>query len=82
MYNAIVTPFEDDGTFKIKLDTEIEDLTIYYTFDNTDPDHYSQQYENPLSIPKNATGLRVITYIDEKPVGKVITIEIDELQKK
>jgi hexosaminidase len=82
MYNAIVTPFEDDGTFKIKLDTEIDDLTIYYTFDNTDPDHYSQQYGNPLAIPKNATRLRVITYKDEKPVGKVITLGIDELQKK
>jgi len=38
MYNAIVTPFEDDGTFKIKLDTEINDLTICYTVDNTDPE--------------------------------------------
>jgi len=82
MYNAIVTPFEDDGTFKIKLDTEIDDLTIYYTFDNTDPDSYSNKYDLPLSIPKNATRLRVITYKDEKPVGKVITLEIDELQKK
>lgn len=81
IYNAIVTPFEENGTFKIKLDTEINDLTIYYTFDNTDPDHYSQQYENPLAIPKNATRLRVITYKDEKPVGKVITLGIDELQK-
>jgi hexosaminidase len=56
-------------------------LTIYYTFDNTDPDFYSNKYDLPLSIPKNAARLRVITYKDEKPVGKVITLGIDELQK-
>jgi hexosaminidase len=82
MYNAIITPFEEDGTFKIKLDTEIDDLTIYYTFNNTDPDCYGNKYESPLSIPKNATRLRVITYKDEKPVGKVITLRIDEMKTK
>ena len=80
MYNAIVTPFEEDGTLKIKLDTEIDDLTIYYTFDNTDPDCYGKKYDSPLSVPKNATRLRVITYKDEKPVGKVITLRIDEMK--
>jgi hexosaminidase len=82
MYNAIVTPFEEDGTLKIKLYTEINDLTIYYTFDNTDPDCYGHKYESPLSIPKNATRLRVITYKDEKPVGQVITLRIDEMKTK
>ncbi len=83
MYNAIVTPFNsEDGTLKIKLDTEIKDLKIFYTFDNTDPDGYSPQYESPLSVPKNATRLRIITYKDEKPAGKMISLRIDELQKK
>jgi hexosaminidase len=83
MYNAIVTPFKDNtGTFKIKLDTEIDDLSIFFTFDNTDPDCYSHSYESPLSIPKNATRLRVITYKDDQPVGKVISLRIDELQNK
>jgi hexosaminidase len=82
MYNAIITPFEEDGTLKIKLDTEIDDLTIYYTFDNTDPDCYGNKYDSPLSIPKNATRLRVITYKDEKPVGKVITLGIDDMKIK
>jgi hexosaminidase len=83
MYNAIVTPLkEEDGTFKIKLDTEIKDLKIFYTLDNTDPDCYGQQYESPLLIPKNATRLRIITYKDENPVGKLISLRIDELQKR
>ena len=82
MYNAIVTPFNDEnGILKIKLDTEINDLKIFFTFDNTDPDSFSPKYEAPLFIPKNATRLRIITYKDEKPVGKMISLRIDELQK-
>lgn len=80
MYNAIITPFIDENSaFKVKLETEIEDLIIYYTFDNTDPDHYSNKYESPLSIPKDATWLKVVTYQNEEPAGKMITIRIDEL---
>lgn len=80
MYNAIITPFFDENSaFKVKLETEIDDLIIYYTFDNTDPDHYSNKYESPLSIPKDATWLKVVTYQNEEPAGKMITIRIDEL---
>ncbi|MBK6283827.1 MAG: family 20 glycosylhydrolase [Draconibacterium sp.] len=83
MYNAIVTPFNDEnGILKIKLDTEIKDLKIFFTFDNTNPDSYSPKYETPLFIPKNATRLRIITYKDEKPAGKMISLRIDELQKR
>lgn len=83
MYNAIVTPFDDeDGIFRIKLGTEIKSLSIYYSFDNTDPNIYSSKYESPLAIPKNATRLRIITYKNEKPVGKIITIRIDDLRER
>ncbi len=83
MYNAIVTPFLDENSaFNIKLETELKDLDIYFTFDNTDPDHYSNKYNSPISVPKNATWLKVITYQNEEPAGKMITIRIDELEKR
>jgi hexosaminidase len=83
MYNAIVTPFTDgDESFKIKLETEIEDLSIFYTFDNTDPDLYSPQYKTALTVPKDATRLRIMTYQNEKPIGKLISLTIDELKKR
>ena len=82
MYNAIITPFLDEKSlFKIKLETEINSLDIFYTFDNTDPDLFSLKYEGPLSVPKNATWLKVITYKDSQSVGKMITLRIDELEK-
>ncbi|MDB4583366.1 family 20 glycosylhydrolase [Draconibacterium sp.] len=83
MYNAIVTPFADNSSdFKIKLETEIKDLDIYYTFDNTNPYHLSPKYESPLLVPKDATRIRIITYKDKQPVGQLISLRIDELEKR
>ena len=83
MYNAIVTPYyTEDGVLEIKLDSEPGNLDIYYTFDNTDPDNFTPKYEAPLRIPKNATWLRIVTYRDNKPIGKVITLTIKELEKR
>lgn len=83
MYNAIVTPYyTEDGALEIKLDSEPGNLDIHYTFDNTDPDNFTPKYEAPLRIPKNATWLRIVTYRDNKPIGKVITLTIKELEKR
>ena len=81
MYNAIITPFlNEDSIMQIQLETEVNGLDIYYTFDNTDPDTYSPEYNHLLSIPKDATWLKVATYKDDKPVGEMITLRIDELE--
>ena len=83
MYNAIITPsYTADGTLEIKLETELGNLDIYYTFDNTDPDAFTPKYSEPLRVPKDATWLRVVTYRDGRPIGKVITLPITELEKR
>ena len=83
MYNAIITPsYTADGTLEIKLETELGNLDIYYTFDNTDPDAFTPKYSEPLRVPKDATWLRVVTYRNGKPIGKVITLPITELEKR
>lgn len=81
MYNAIVTPYLENRECLIKLSCELKDSDIYYTFDNTDPDAFSPRYTEPLRIPKNATKLRVVTYRDGKPSGKVITLLVEDLRK-
>ena len=82
MYNPIVTSFLDENSiFNIEVGTEIKNLSIYYTFDNTDPDLYSLKYDSSLSVPKDATWFKLITYRDKEPVGKMITLRIDELKK-
>ena len=83
MYNAIITPYYDENEeMQIELDTEFEGLDLRYTFDNTDPDLYSPQYSHSLSIPRNATWLKVISYRGEQPAGELITLRIDELRKR
>ena len=82
MYNAIVSPYLQDGVLQVELGSEIAGTDIYYTFDNTDPDSHTPKYTEPLSIPKNATWLRIVTYRDGKPVGKVITLTTKELAKR
>jgi hexosaminidase len=84
-YDAIIEPSTDEsGTLQIKLDTEIEGLDLYYTFDNTYPDHHSPLYKNgeKLNIPKDADGFRVITYKDGNAIGKIITVSLAELEKR
>jgi len=84
-YDAIIKPSKDEeGNLLIQLSTEIEGLTMYYTFDNTYPDHHAMVYRNgeKLSPPKDADTLRVITYRAGKPVGRIITVFLEELKKR
>jgi hexosaminidase len=84
-HDAIIEPLKDGrGNLLIRLDTEIDGLDIYYTFDNTLPDHHSPLYKKGenLAIPSDADTFRVITYRNGKPVGKMITVSLGDLLKR
>jgi hexosaminidase len=83
MYDAIFIPKKDsNGNLLIELATEIDGINVYYTFDESNPDNFYQTYKTPLSVPKDAKTLKVITYRDGKLVGKQINMPIDELKKR
>ena len=67
------------GELVIELSTELSDLTIHYTFDGSDPDAHYPKYEAPLTLPKNAPTLRVVTCRDGAALGRIITIPVAEL---
>ena len=71
-----------DSLLQIKLSTEVNGLDIYYTFDNTFPDRFYPKYTSPLTAPKESVMLKVITYKGKQPVGRMIAMPIDELQKR
>lgn len=84
-HDAIITPSKDEkGNLLIQLSTEIDGFKIYYSFDNTYPDHHSPLYkqDEKLTIPKDADTFRVITYRDGKPIGKMITVSLADLTKR
>ncbi len=73
---------DENGQLKVELETEVPDLDIYYSFDETNPDEFYPKYEKPLIIPKDALHLKVITYRNGKPIGKQINMPIEELIKR
>jgi hexosaminidase len=89
-YDPIITGVKSDGlchecddSVKVKIDAEIPDLDIYYTFDGTNPDNFYPRYEGkPVGIPKGATEINVITYQNGKPVGHQINCQLIDLDYK
>jgi hexosaminidase len=84
-YDAIIEPLKDEqGNLLIQMDTEIEGIEIYYTFDNTLPDHHSLLYKRgeKLTLPVDADTFRVITYRYGKPVGRMIAVSLADLAKR
>ena len=82
-YDAIVTGSMKDGKLFANITTEIKGLDIYYTLNESLPDKYTAKYTKPIEIPEGvAVTLKVITYRDGKPVGKMIPIPREELVKR
>ncbi len=85
MFDAIITPKKEVSAYDsitVDLSTEVEGLDIYYSFDNSNPDNFYPKYGSPLSIPKEASWLKVITYRDGKPIGRQIDVPVADLQRR
>jgi hexosaminidase len=83
MYDPIFKVNKDDkGQLVVTLSTEIEELTIHYSFDNSPPDYFYPAYSAPLIVPKDANQLRVITYRGKKVMGRMNNMPVDELKKR
>jgi hexosaminidase len=70
------------GQVSVELSTEVQGLHIYYSFDNSFPDRFYPEYKEPLIVPKDASNLKVITYRDGKPIGRMTTMTVSELKKR
>ena len=79
IFTATMLP---DSSIKVELTTEPKNLDIYYTFDNSFPDRFYPKYTEPLIVPKDAVMLRVITYEGTKPVGRMLTMPVEELKRR
>jgi hexosaminidase len=66
----------------VEMSTEVEGLHIYYSFDNSFPDKFYPEYSQPLTVPKDASNLKVLTYRNGKPIGRMVTMPVDVLKKR
>ncbi len=82
MYDPIFTAKNNNGQLQIELATEIDGLDIYYSFDNSFPDNFYPKYTAALTPPKDAVMMKVITYRGDKPIGRMIAMPIDVMQKR
>lgn len=83
MYDPIVeVSKKNTATIIVKLSTEVEGLAIHYSFDNSYPDNFYPAYSSPLTVPKDASFMKLITYRNDKPIGRMMVIPVDELKKR
>lgn len=71
-----------DRSVVINLSTEAPGIDIYYSFDNSEPDRFYPKYTGKLTPPKDATVFKVVTYKGKKKVGRIISMPVDELNKR
>jgi hexosaminidase len=83
VYDPIFTVSRSaDKQLIIELSTEVSGLDIYYSFDNSFPDRFYPKYTERLTVPKDATMLKVITYRGKEAVGRMMSMPVDELNKR
>ena len=81
-YDAIINPVMKDGKLVLQMEPEVPGLDIYYTIDDAMPDNFCTKYSGPVTLPDGPITLRVITYRDGKPIGHLITLKRNELERR
>ncbi len=83
MFEPIISAVKVNDSLKVVLQSAIPGVNLYYRFDGTDPDKYSPIYKGkPLSIPNGASQIRVVSYKEEKQVGRQINCPMDVLKRR
>ena len=71
------------GNLLLDFETEIDGLTVHYSFDNSFPDyHYPAYSRTPIEVPVDAAPLKVVTYRAGKQVGRMMMVSIEDLKKR
>jgi hexosaminidase len=73
---------KDQNKVIIKMTAEIDGLDIHYSFDNSFPDQFYPKYSGPLEVPKDAAAMKVITYRNGKPIGRMMVMTRAEMNKR
>ena len=82
IYDPIIKTSLKDGKLLLTMETEAPGMEIYYTIDDAMPDNFTSMYTQPVVLPEGPITLRVITYRTGKPLGHLITLKREELDKR
>ncbi|MDR2815531.1 MAG: family 20 glycosylhydrolase [Proteiniphilum sp.] len=82
IYDPIVSVKKNGEELIVTLTTEIGGLDIYTSFDASTPDNFYPVYKEPLRVPKDAYMMRIITYRNGKPIGRLMSISAEDMKKR
>ncbi|HEU4859748.1 MAG TPA: chitobiase/beta-hexosaminidase C-terminal domain-containing protein, partial [Chitinophagaceae bacterium] len=72
----------DKNRITVEMKTEVQGISVHYTFDNSFPDNFYPAYSKPVEIPIDASTMKVVTYRGDKQVGRLIVFPIAEMKKR
>ena len=82
VFDPIVKTTLVNKQLMLTLGSEIDGIDIYFTIDDTMPDRYSKKYTAPFPLPDGPITLRVQAYRDSAPIGRLIVLLRDELERR
>jgi hexosaminidase len=82
IYDPIITLSRRNGNLLLTMESEAPNIDIYYTINDVMPDNFTTLYTQPAELPEGPITLRVVTYRDGKPIGHLITLKRDELERR
>ncbi|MDO5664956.1 MAG: beta-N-acetylhexosaminidase [Bacteroidia bacterium] len=82
IYDPIIKVTRNGKQYFVELTPEINGLDIYTSYDSSTPDNYYPKYTEKQLIPKDAVMMRIITYRGDKPIGRLLSIPVEDLKKR
>ncbi len=82
VYDPIVKTSKVGKDLMIELGSEMKDIAIYFTTDDTMPDQFSTKYTSSVKAPDGPITLRVQHYRNGKPIGHLITLKRAQLEDR
>ena len=82
VYDAIVTTKKDGEKLICEMSNDLKGVDIFYTTDDSFPDKFSPKYTSPIEIPVGPVTLKVITYRNGQPLGRMLSIPRVDLEKR
>ena len=82
IYDPIIKTSLKEGKLLLTMESEAPDLDLYYTIDDAMPDAFTSKYTHAVQLPAGPITLRVISYRNGKPLGHLITLRREDLEKR
>jgi hexosaminidase len=82
IYDPIINMSRRNGKLLLTMESEAPNIDIYYTINDAMPDKFTTLYTQPDELPEGPITLRVISYREGKPIGHLITLKRDELERR